>query len=223
MKNSLYKFGLLVLVGSIAAGSVFAATSEVSSVNVVGYMKISVPSNQFIMYGMPFDLVGVTNVKFSVREVMGTNDILNNTKVYFWNGTNYSIESYIAASRIWTPNSYSNVMRGDAFWVKSPKATNLTILGQVPVINTPQVMDLGFQLVTYPYPTDTAWTNTVLGTNANNNDKIMVFNGTGYVTYSYIKALKIWSPTNPVFRAGDGFWYKAAKATNFTENMPYSL
>jgi hypothetical protein len=90
----------------------------------------------------------------------------------------------------------------------------------------------GFQLLAYPYPVALNLTNTTLAA-AGDNDALLQFTGTNYLTYTYIydpdPSVAGWyddigNRTGPVLQPGKGYWYKreALGNTNWAQPKPYT-
>jgi len=220
---------------AVAAGFILQGLSfgqDVSSVNVVGYNKITLPSNTYVMVGVQFD--SMTNgAVYSVGDILGTNGFATGTIAMGYDGSNYIAETYNASTRKWYPSGKTNYfVRGDAMWVKTLTATNFSLMGQVPTNSTFMILDKNYNMVTYPFPVDTTLTNdpaglTAISSNAITGDTIMKYTGSNYQSWVYSAGTKTWYPSghsNPIkLSPGEGFWFKAQKGTNLTEKAPYSL
>lgn len=207
------KMGLLALSLFVSAGFALAQTGEVTSVNIVGYCQVTVPSNgQFVMVGLNFE--GLSAPSNTLSTLMGTNQLIQSNlavaadRLYIWdpnkaggpgyysifqkpNGTFYSVTAPTVATN---PVLYS----GNAFWIQSPASTNnnthnILLMGAVPLeTSIAAAFPQNFQMFSNPYstPLDINGTNVnwiAAGATANNlapaADEIYIYNNGNYTAY----------------------------------------
>lgn len=236
---------LTILAMCVSAAIVIAATNEVTSVNVVGYVKVSIPtSGNYTMISIPFDPIGgVTN---TLQGVFGTNRLTQNAfgalsdRLYKFTGAGYDIFYqntnglfYIVGES--TPTNIA-VLAGDAFWIRQPTASNqvkeIVLMGDVVDVVT-QLTDMisSYQMLAYPFSSDVninqtgflgspgSVTNALFAALA---DRIYVFTGAGYDIYGLkadgwhsIDGFETNAVATNVFSMGSAFWYRA-KSNNWT-------
>jgi len=91
MKTKLIGVSTVIL---LVAGLAMAQTSEVSSVNAVGYIKVTCPGNKFTILAVPMNPLS-TNAAYTLDELLGTNGLVASWDpaladvVYLWNGSSY--------------------------------------------------------------------------------------------------------------------------------------
>jgi hypothetical protein len=175
------------IVGLLLAAGVALGGDTVTSVNVVGYVKVSIPpAGKLVFVGLNFESMGTGgDGSMTATELFGTNQLATHTvrtradRVHKWvpsmggNGGYLSIYQKPADRKFYLADG-SNVQTnpvfrsGDAFWIQSPSlaiATNtITLMGNVPLdtstaIGHPQ----GLMMFCNPYPTDL----NINGTNIN--------------------------------------------------------
>ena len=244
------KKALVALLAIAMVASLSFAQDEVKSVNVVGFVKLSLSPgfsmirNDFInMEGDP-----------TPENILGERVPLN-TRIFEWDtGTGlYKIAEYKARTVIVPPNPPVTVTnwggddvmldQGVGFWIDIPDEaddpTEISIMGEVPDNGSNTVVTLsGFNLISYPYPTPIAWTNTTLAKNPTIGDAVYQYNvDTGLYNISEYKVTTVIVPPNPpvtvtnwsgsdiTIDVGEGFWYKKASAgSDFWEELqPYTL
>lgn len=223
---------LTILAICLIAAIVIAATNEVTSVNVVGYVKKTFPTNQWVLTTCNFDPIGGgTN---TLTDIFGTNQLnVNNNiakcdRVYVWNvtGQTYQAWAYWTNGGLYKANSVSEwntltagdpeLLPGVAFWVvPGSLATNnreLVAMGQV-VDTVTQSMNIvsSYQMIAYPFSSDIALQNTDFandGATKKNNvalcDRVMVWLGNSYQAYG------LWT---------NGLWYKANTVSEWNQNI----
>jgi hypothetical protein len=127
----------LLLTAALSAAGVAASMAQVYSVNVVGYVNISVPANKLAILANP-----LSNGANKIGDVLKLDDAATGTTIYrfdaekqkyrdaiTWYGTDPAEGGWYSATDpdpVLTP--------GEGFWVKAPKnnAVNVTFVGEVP-------------------------------------------------------------------------------------------
>lgn len=230
------------LLSIVAVGAVLfalgAGTNEVTSVNVVGYTKITIPaSGAYAMFAMPFDPVsgGITNY-FS--DVFGTNQLAQHTlasladRIFRFNGAGYDVFYQKTDGFFYSGSTATNptMLAGEAYWIRQPNAAaspkEITIMGEVVPVATQMVdMVADYQMIGYPYSTQIGLNqtgfkdspgSTTHETLASLADRIYIFNGAGYDVYGlqsdgwhHSTGYATNAPTNIEIPMGGGFWYRA--------------
>ncbi len=222
------KKAVTVLALCVAAAT-YAQENAVYSANIVGFQKTDVPAGLQIV-GMQFD-----NDKTTVKDIFG-DTLPEKTEVMVFDGLKYNISTY---TKVFVPGGQGLVLAwsnpdldlsiGEAFWINAPQLMSLTTSGSVPLDDkiTVQINE-GLQLVSYPYPVET--TVGKLNLTPNDNDEIMVYNGSTYEISTYCKVFEpgsghILKWTNPdlVIKAGQGFWYKSSSDMSWVVNRPFDI
>ncbi|MDD5435403.1 MAG: hypothetical protein PH343_08245 [Nitrospira sp.] len=216
MKKILY-----IIIISIFPTSGLFATNEVQSANIVGYNRVTIPSNgQLAMVSMQFDGIGATNTFF---DVFGTNQLIKNNsnpssadRIYQYDTVSSTYKIYYQrASNNFFYQTGNNVPTnpvleaGDAFWIRSPSSATsnreLVVLGEVvvaPVINMGMVSNMN--MISYPFTSDIGlnelgFSNSVGSARNNSNpssaDRIYIYQNGSYKIYG----LKTggWTATSP--------------------------
>jgi hypothetical protein len=218
------KLTALFVGASFMAGAIASAADTATSVNIVGFQKITCPKGQLVMVSTAFKSLDGTPLK-SVN--VFSNQVPNGTSVYAYDSVTaqYKIDNKTIAG--WGTNiTYDGKM---GFFVKvSPSAASnsydVVMAGEVPMdsVITNSVYP-ALNMMGYPYTASIAWTNTSLAKNARNGDTLYVWTGTNYDSYN--KTISGWGPaTNLVINTGMGFWFKSSRTslTNFFDVRPYN-
>jgi len=214
MKTKLIGLSTVIL---LVAGLAMAQTSEVSSVNVVGYIKVPLVANRWKLVAVTFDSMTTTNP--TVGDVFGTNGLPDTTQVLLYRGGRYVGEVYYDGYG-WDPGT--NILdRGEGCWVKSPQNSTLTMAGEVPAEGTLVATRTGYQILGYPFPVSRSLSEMALSSNVLENTQLLTYNGTNYVGHVYYEGYG-WDPDDTL-KEGEGWWLKGIVATNFVEPVPYSL
>jgi len=210
----------LCLAATVLAGGILAASAQVYSLNVVGYVNTPIKGNgAFTLLANP--LVAATNDTVSL---VG-NLLPNKSQVLTWSGSAYVTASKI--SGVWNTNL--PIPAGTGFFVKngpagSPDLTNTfvgEVLGGIPGTNT-TALPAGFALVGSKSPIGGTLTSVGdgtlnLGGVLPNKSQVLIWDNSGsgaYVTASKISG--VWN-TNLQLNVGQGFFVKAFAATNWTQ------
>lgn len=222
-----------ILVGmSLVAGAVMAA-GPVTSVNIVGYNKITCPKGAFVCVSTAFKSMNGSTLKSS--DVFGAQLPLGTT-VFAWNPQllNYTSDSYVEddeGNPAWGTNV---IYRGNmGFWISvpnfGPESYDVTMSGEVPMqsVDTNAVYT-GFNLLGYPFTADISWTNTAVAKTAQLGDTLYLWNSASnnYISASYVEddeGNPGWSEKDLVIQPGMGFWYYTGKAPFFNNEVrPYN-
>lgn len=200
--------------GCIAAVAIMAtnvrAQDEIAS-NVVGYVKVALEAGGLSLLAQPFDQVdGSAN---TVNSVLGS-QVGPQTVVYVWDA---DAGSYAMASRGafgWSADI--PLTRGDGFWIQTPAAAEVLLMGQVPEEDSVIDVAAGVSLYGNPVPVEGAIVDT--GLNAAPAQTVMYFwDGAGYVQVS--KGAFGW-PGTATLGMAEGFWMNSPSAFQWTEPAP---
>lgn len=223
---------VLVLVAGCLVMTAAAATNEVTSVNIVGYSKVTIPGSEGrILAAAGFDNLanGGTNTLLSI---FGTNQLRaasnygNADRVIVFDTAKTMYQAYAMwdgdrqfypcnSASEWESSDPTNpvIPPGGGFWLVSPTSpvpNEITIMGQVITVATQEIGAVtGYQLLSYPFSCDIALQDiNTNGMSAAANygaaTRIVVWEGSGYQTYALFT---------------DGIWYKANNATEWEDSV----
>lgn len=246
MKRVMMAVAVLGLVVSMG----FAASNEVSSVNIVGYNVDMLPgSNNFNLVAVQFNAFDPT-----LLGVFGTNQLdagmfpQQADTVYLYSGGAYS--SYGIKSLTMQFHNTSSwggsptnppIGAGTAMWLQSKQGTGpqktVTLAGEaVKQGSVTNQMETGYQLLGYPYSCERALNDMALkdvgtgGMFPQQGDRIYIWNGVGYDSYALKNSTPpawhstaAWggAPTTAVVPLGRGFWYESRDDFTWVEDNPY--
>ena len=200
--------------GCIAAVAIMAtnvrAQDEIAS-NVVGYVKVALEAGGLSLLAQPFDQVdGSAN---TVNSVLGT-QVGTGTAVYVWDAEG---GAYALAQRSlfgWSVDI--PLTRGSGFWIQSPAATEVLLMGQVPEGDSLIDVEAGLSLYGNPVPVETGLADGGLNA-APGGTTLYFWDGSGYVLAE--KSLFGW-PAGSTLGMAEGFWMNAPSAFQWTEPAP---
>ena len=212
------RFMVPVVIASLIGGAVFAQTNVVSSVNVVGYNQVSVPSNYYVLVSLDFN-----NSNPTVSNLFAT--LPTGSEVLFWNTGSQSYTT-VGKSRTGWGTAGSNVLYiGSGAFVKVPGATNIYLSGDVPMTSTTALSTASanlYKVLSYPYPADMPFTNTALAKGSATGDEISLWGTNGWTSYG--KSRTGWgTATNLQLKVGQAILYKATTNRNVNETVPYII
>jgi hypothetical protein len=188
----------------LAAGAATSmAQSNVYSLNVVGYYNITCPANQYVL---------IANQLNTTNNTLG-NVIPNpppNSIFQKFNG-GYTAYSFDDVDLVWTPNGNASFAPGEGGFFKSPSATTITFVGEVPQGSLTNTLPIGSYAIRGSIVPQAADVNT-LGIPGEANDILQTFNG-GYTAYSFDDVDLVWTPSVPSLNVGQAFFYKKAASS----------
>ncbi|MEI8139139.1 MAG: hypothetical protein WCI03_04650 [bacterium] len=225
MKN----LGAFLVGMSLVAGSALAA-NPVTSVNIVGFSKITCPRGGYVLVTTAFESIAGTALKS--LDVFGTSQLPAGTVIYAWDqlkpsGAGYWQDSYNAKNG-WETNI--NYKAGMGFWIFVPPGAaqpsyDVVLAGQVPMqsVSSNMVYD-GYAMLGYPYTSSMLWTNTDLAKKSPNGT-VLYWWDTSITNYQQnSKSKGSWVDPNMVITETMGFWLYNPTSVALTnvEVRPYN-
>jgi hypothetical protein len=208
---------LILIVGVIFVLASYAADT-VSSANIVGYKEITILSNQLSLIS-----TALINESNTVAGLFG--NLPSGTKIYLWDRVdqNYNVTTKTRAG--WSNAGTNTVEIGSGLFISLPSEMqeNIVISGEVPVAEMSGIYTAnGYSLLSYPYPTDVAFTNTVLAKEALSGDKISLWRNNDWVTY--VKTRAGWTGAeNLKINFGEAIFYLSTTNAVRNEIRPYTM
>lgn len=201
-----------------AAGSMglMAQSTNVYSLNVVGYVNVTVPHG-FSIIANPLN--GATNTLANLISAPPVN-----TVVYEYVNGNYQIATY--AQDDFGNNNWDNNLTfapGTGAWIYNPAVTNFTVtfVGQIQAGGYTNAVPTGFSLKSSVVP-QSGQLDTALSYTPGNNDVVYLFRNGNYQisTYAQDDFGNLNWDTPPVPNVGEGFWiYNANAAKNWVQSF----
>jgi hypothetical protein len=231
-KENKMKKALLIAAASLISAS---AIAQVTSANIVGYVKVDTVGQKLVLPGSQF-IIGSGN---TVTETLGTNVPLG-TKIFSYDPVAQSYKGDLAFTYItetqfippativtitngigWTEGANQGVSDrilnvGEGFWIQSGAAEDeineIVIAGEV-IVDGSVANDIlpGLNLICSPYSAETAVTN--FGFNPVIGDTIYSWTGAGYagdLKYDYITETQFIPPATIVTVTNGIGWTEGA-------------
>ena len=194
--------------------------------NILGYTKITVPTNQYVLVSLDFN-----NESNTINGLFG--NLPTGSKVYTWDS---AAQSYSIATKTrtgWGASGTNIIQIGVGAFVSLPAGvqTNLLLSGHVPTAGTTAVYKAtGYSLISYPYPVLMPFTNTALAKTASVGDQISVWQSNKWAVYSKLRTgwgdaengnLKI---KDLNIKPGQAFFFQAVgSGASVNEVRPYTI
>ena len=241
---------LMFAIAAVAAGTVLA---DVTSANIVGYSTITTEANVNDIHGAPFLNIGQDDL--DVQDIVLDNGSDGQDILKVFNAATGIYENYNWFSTIYDPSdnykplgpgwgaSYMYkagvIKRGQGFWLKTIKANNVKISGEVAAANANTLNTEANvnDIVACMYPVELDVQDIVLDNGSDGQDILKIFNAaTGiYENYNWFSTIydpsDNYKPLGPGWGAsymykagtilpGQGFWLKTIKANTVTIKSP---
>lgn len=133
----------------LAAGLASSMAQNVYSLNVVGYVNVSVQANKFYMLANPLANTSGANVVSNI--FTGLDDAWSGSLVYPWTGAGYGdLDSYFGVAGGWYPGN-TDVTPGKGFFFNPATSGTVTFVGQVTTTNS-FALASGFNMVGSAFP-----------------------------------------------------------------------
>ena len=200
------------------------AQTNVYSVNVVGYVNVTVTNGQFAMIANPLQ---------STNNTLGAlvQNVPDGTQAFRWNGTTYDLSTYEEAapgSGSWS-NPNLSLAPGEGMFLKNNASSNIvvTFVGEVLQGNLSTPLPAGYEIRSSKVP-QTGRVTTDLLLPAQDGDQLFKWNGSGgtfdIYTFEDPGAGGSWSGPGgePMINVGESFFVRKNASANWTRtfNVP---
>jgi hypothetical protein len=226
---------LLMAAAALAAGIITSQAQPVYSQNIVGYVNTTLPVG-YSLITVPLNAAASGN---TVPATNVLNALQSSDAVIIWNGSGYSTYTYVAfgpgQAWLYPDGSFSdvspNLSIGQGFFYQNGQGapeTN-TFTGTVVTTNQ-QSLVVGYSLVASSAPVGGLLDSTNFSLPFQSGDAVIIWNGSGYSTYTYFAAGpgQTWQYPNgsfsdiaPSINAAQGFFYQNGQgaAEIWTQNL----
>jgi hypothetical protein len=194
----------LLCAAALAAGAATSmAQSNVYSLNVVGYYNVPVPANQLVLLANQLNTTNNTIANL----IQGP----ANAQFYKYNG-GYTAYTFDDVDLVWTPNGNATLNPGEGGFYKSPSATTLTFVGEVPQGSLTNTLPINLLAIRSSMVPQAGKISTDLALPAEANDQAYTYNN-GYTAYTFDDVDLVWTPSEPNVGVGQAFFYKKAASS----------
>jgi hypothetical protein len=214
----------LLGLAALAVGLSTSVAQNVYSLNVVGYVNVTLTSGQMSLLSLP---VAPVDGNFNITNTIVLNDAQDGALIYKWAGTGWDPNLYSwYAGAGWSPNTV--ISNGQAFFLLPAAAGTLTFVGQVPQGALSYTIPPGLSTLANMVPVSTNFPGSTVG---NDGDTIYLWNsvthGWSSTLWSYFGGTG-WdngggagnSVQGPVLNPADGVFYaNSGAAISFTQNF----
>ena len=207
---------LAAAVGLAGALSASAQSTNVYSVNAVGYVQVNLPAG--------YSLIS--------NPLNGTNNALNtiipnapdNAFIFRFNSISQTFDSTVPQYFLgfgWFPNSTINP--GEGFFINVSTPTNITFVGEVPQGSLTNSIPVGYSMRSSIVPKGGSFD--AIGFPAGDNDTVISFNS---ATQSYSPTVPQyfngvgWFPAAPTNQVGGAFFIVKSSGTNWVSTFSAS-
>lgn len=194
---------VLLCLAALAAG-VATSSAQVYSLNVVGYINVTVPANQYVL---------IANQLNNTPDNTIANVLANAQAGAIFQKLSGTLAAYVYddLAVAWTPDGNATLNPGEGGFYKSPAATTLTFVGEVMQGTLNNTLPIG-QYAIRSSMVPQAGTPASLLVPAEAGDTLQVLAGT-LQAYVYDDLLPGWTPgdpNGPALGVGQSFFYKKA-------------
>lgn len=208
------KLSIALTVALVLAGVSYAA----SNTFVLGYTKITVPSDQRVLVSLNYD-----NENNTINGLFG--NLPTGSSVYIWDTETQNYTVISKESTGWGTPGTNRIQTGGGVFVTLPAGvqTNMILSGNVPNAETSAVYKAtGYSLISYPYPVLMPFTNTALAKTAAVGDQLSVWQNNSWTIYS--NTLTGWAGAEGLkMEPGQAFFFRAAGSGSVNEVRPYTI
>ncbi len=186
-----------------------AASAAVYSQNAVGFINVTVASNEIVALTIPFNDMNSNTGTILFKDTQMANDAAAGSFVYFWNGTSWDSD---AKGRSGFKTTHE-LKAGEMFFFKPAKDQVITMNGEVPDEASIDVLVKGAENISAignPYPVSMPFATSSLATNENVKAGTFVYFWNGKSWDSDAKGRSGFKTTK-VLSPGEGFFFKTLK------------
>jgi len=191
------------------------AQTNVYSVNVVGYVNVTVAPSTYQMIANP--LQATNNTLGALIPVAP-----DGTQAYRWTGTTYTVYTYDELVPGWLPDGNASLAPGEGMFLRNNTTTNLTLtfVGEVlqGTLTTP--LPAGYEIRSSKVP-QAGRVTTDLGLPGRDGDQVYKWDPARntYDAFIYDELAPGWLPTEPSFGVGESFFVRKNASENWTRSF----
>jgi hypothetical protein len=212
---------LAICTAAAAFAAISFAEESVSSDNIVGYNTINLVEGEYNLVSTAF-----LSTNSTIEGLFA--DLPSGSAVLLWDKIK---QSYISVNKTrggWDAGATNVIARGSGVFVQVPSGQGnqeVVISGDVPNDGTyTNYTSEGYTLVSYPYTTDTVFSNTAVYANSTSGDSVSFWNpDTGYTTFNKTRGGWDAGVETQVVTMGTAYFFNAPSSGTEVEVQPYNL
>jgi hypothetical protein len=181
-----------------------AQSSNVYSLNVVGYINQNMPSG-FTLIANQLNTTNNTLQGLLANAPSGT-------QILKWNGAGFNIRTKLGAN--WVPNDTLNL--GEGAFINLAAAYTNTWVGEVAQGNLTNTLPAGFSIVSSQVPAAEDLNTNGLAASVAGGSQVLRWTGSGYTISTKLGASFI---PNPTINVGESFFVNTAAAASWVRNF----
>jgi len=191
----------LLLTAVLAAAGIASSMAQVYSVNIVGYVNVSVPAG-FSIIANPLNNSAGNDLNTLIPNA-GVGDT-----IYKWNGSGFDAFTYLDPDPAlrWSPNT--TLVPGEGAFYSAGAAATVTFVGEVQ-LNSTNHLPAGFSLKSSVVPQSDKLDN--LGFPADVGDNVYFFRNGGYQAATFLDPAIGFAP-DAIPAVGEGFFVQKTVA-----------
>jgi hypothetical protein len=187
----------LLGLAALAVGLSTSVAQNVYSLNVVGYVNVSLQANKLHFLSLPLAPV---DGNFNVTNTIVLSDPQDGATLFNWTGTSWNADPpvwYAGAGWFNSAGTDTIVSNGTAFFIVSKTNSTLTFVGQVPQGTLSYNIPSGLSTLANQVPVSTNFPGMTIG-----ND--------GNTMFTWVQANQAWTSDPWVYYAGSGWFTSTA-------------
>ncbi|MGC8742778.1 MAG: hypothetical protein ACP5T0_02720 [Verrucomicrobiia bacterium] len=205
----------LILTAAVAvAGAIAASAQTVYSVNVVGYVNVTIKPG-FNLIANPLNTTNNT-IAALLPNVPGGTMLFK-----YVSGQGYSVYTFDDLDMAWTPNGNATLNPGEGAFIRNPTSSDfvITFVGEVLQGSLTNTLPVGFSIKSSMVPQQGA-VDSVLQFPAQGGDFIYKYiPGQGYNVYTFDDLDLVWTPSSPIINVGEAFFVRRSSAGSWVRNF----
>jgi hypothetical protein len=205
----------LILTAALAVAGIVAASAQtVYSVNVVGYVNVTIKPG-FNLIANPLNTTNNTIASLLPNVPGGT------VLYKYVPGQGYQGYIFDDLDLVWTPNGDATLNPGEGAFIKNPTSQDfvITFVGEVLQGSLTNDLPVGFSIKSSMVPQQGA-VDSVLQLPAEGGDVLYKYvPGQGYQGFIFDDLDLVWTPTSPVINVGEAFFLKRSSPGKWVRNF----
>jgi hypothetical protein len=204
----------LIVAAALAAGLASSMAQNVYSLNVVGYINVTVPANSFALVANQLNTTNNTLAALIPTAPDGTQFFKYTT------GSGWASSTFDELEPGWLPDGNATMNPGEGGFLKNNTASPITItfVGEVSQGALSNPVPAGYAVRSSIVPQ--GGTLTELGFPGVDGDQVFKYTpGAGYSSATFDELEPGWLPAEPTIAVGESFFSRKGAATDWVRNF----